>query len=416
MSKKKKIFPLANVGKACLNKWAWSTVWLNRGTSSSCHRVKGQKIDLDNFDDFHNLPKKIQDRQDMLNGQWPQGGCEYCQRIEQAGGKSDRLQVNDQESYETPIELETDLSATSVTPTIIEFFADNTCNLRCIYCSGELSSRIQEENKKYGLVKFDNKFLNPHTLTNKNSDQLTAKFLDWLERNITQLARLHLLGGETYLQHDLIERVFGILERNPNPNLEFNIFSNFNAPQKYFYGYNQRIKDLQSRGCIHRFNLTWSIDCWGPQQSYVRSGLDLALAEEYFIWASEQSDWLNLMINQTVSNMTIVTMPDLIKLLNKHRDKKEIEHYFSFVQGFSFQRAEIFDFSLWQDSFDNILELMPQDTVNYKDAYDRMLGIKNTLQEHCKRDDKEIEKLHAYLDELDRRRDTDWRSLFPYLI
>jgi hypothetical protein len=28
----------------------------------------------------------------------------------------------------------------------------------------------------------------------------------------------------------------------------------------------------------------------------------------------------------------------------------------------------------------------------------------------------EIKKLHEYLDELDRRRKTDWRSLFPYLV
>ena len=38
------------------------------------------------------------------------------------------------------------------------------------------------------------------------------------------------------------------------------------------------------------------------------------------------------------------------------------------------------------------------------------------LQNTCRQDPIQIAKLHAYLDELDRRRSTDWRSLFPYLV
>lgn len=418
MSKEKKRFPIADVGKACLNKWAWSTIWLNRGETSSCHRVAPVPIDLNNFDNFHNLPKKIEDREKMLRGEWPGGdlSCQYCQQIEEAGGLSDRLQVNDQESYETPEELFTNPAATKIDPTIVEFFADNTCNLRCVYCNSELSSRIEDETKKYGPIKFQDKIIThvaqPHTATK----EITDKFLDWLERNVQTLARLHLLGGETYIQHDLLEKVFRILERNPNPKLQLGIFSNFNAPRKHFYGYTNRIKELAEAGCLDKFNLTFSIDCWGPEQSYVRSGLNLDLAEEYFSWVCQQStDWMYPLINQTITNMSIKTMPDLIKIINKYDTQKIVGQYPLMVRGYSYLDPSIFDFSLWEEDFEKIIDLMREDTIDLRDSKQRMIGVRNTYKKHCQRNEVEIEKLHTYLNELDRRRGTDWKSLFPYL-
>jgi hypothetical protein len=41
-----------------------------------------------------------------------------------------------------------------------------------------------------------------------------------------------------------------------------------------------RIKDLIERKCIKDFTLFTSIDTWGPQAAYIRTGLDLALWEQ----------------------------------------------------------------------------------------------------------------------------------------
>ena len=75
---------------ACQSKWTWSTIYLNYLSTASCHRVDPVPFELDQFDDFHNVPKKLADRELMLKGQWPTGGCEYCRVIEEAGGWSDR--------------------------------------------------------------------------------------------------------------------------------------------------------------------------------------------------------------------------------------------------------------------------------------------------------------------------------------
>ena len=405
-------FPI-KTATACNSKWTWSTIWLNKGKTSSCHRVDSVPIDPDNFANFHNLPKKIADRELMLKGEWPTGGCEYCQKIEVAGGHSDRQHNNNIGGY-VPIELAIDPTATHVTPRIVEIFAQNTCNFNCVYCAEDLSSQIQNENKKFGHI---NGVERVPIISKPQTIEYFDQFINWLEENIQNLMRLHLLGGETFIQHDMMERVFDIIERKPNSDLQLNIFSNFNAPEKYWVDYTNRIKDYCKAGNLGRFDLTCSIDCWGPQAEYVRHGLDLDILENRLAWAAEQSeDWLYLNVNQTVSSMTIKTMPGLIEKINKYNQHRHIGHYFMFVDGYTFQHPDVFDYSMWAGDFNNILSIMRNDTVEDKETLERMVGLQKRLQNTCKQDSQKITQLHNYLDELDRRRGTDWRSLFPYLI
>ena len=404
-------FPI-KTATACNSKWTWSTIWLNKGETSSCHRVDAVPLEPNNFASFHNLPKKIADRELMLKGEWPTGGCNYCQKIEVAGGHSDRQHNNNIGGY-VPIELATDPTATHVTPRIVEIFAQNTCNFSCIYCAEDLSSQIQNENKKFGHA---NGVVRVPIISKPEANEYFDKFIEWLEENIQGLMRLHLLGGETFVQHDMMERVFDIIERKPNPNLQFNIFSNFNAPEKHWVAYTNRIKDYCQAGNLGRFDLTCSIDCWGPQQEYVRHGLDLDILESRLAWAAEQSeDWLYLNVNQTISSMTIKTMPGLIEKINQYSKHRHIGHYFELLDGYKFQHPDIFDYSMWADDFKRILEVMPSDNSNHLEARLRMVGIQQRLQHTCKQDPAQITKLHAYLDELDRRRNTNWRSMFSYL-
>ena len=95
---------------ACQSKWAWSTIFLNQLSTASCHRVDPVPFSIEEFDNFHNLPKKLEDRRLMLRGEWPTGGCEYCKNIEDAGGWSDRQHNLDIRGL-TPPELETNLTA-----------------------------------------------------------------------------------------------------------------------------------------------------------------------------------------------------------------------------------------------------------------------------------------------------------------
>jgi hypothetical protein len=399
---------------ACQSKWTWSTIWLNELASSSCHRVNHIQFELEDFDNFHNLPKKLADRRLMLRGEWPQGGCEACRVVEDAGGWSDRQHNLDIRGL-TPPELLTDSTAIKVSPKIIEIFAQNVCNLACVYCNGNLSSKIEQENIKFGEFNQNGVTIPVITVPTAATKQYFDKFIDWLDRNIQTLVRLHLLGGETFIQHELMNSVLDVIERRPSPNLELCIFSNLNVPNKYWNLYINRIQDLQKAGNIRVFDLTASIDCWGPEQVYVRSGLNLEKFEERFAWASEQGDWLRLNANQTITSMTIKTMPDLINMINKYNKYRHIGHYFQFLTGGSYQHPDAFAYDFWAEDFDRIFKVMPTDTNEQREAIPRMTGMQKQLQKVQQYNYYRIGQLHTYLDELDRRRSTDWRSIFPYL-
>lgn len=399
---------------ACQSKWTWSTIFLNQLSTASCHRVDPVPFDLEDFENFHNIPKKIQDRQLMLQGEWPTGGCEYCQVIEAAGGHSDR-QHNLEIRGLTPPELLTDRQAVRVSPRIVEIFAQNTCNLACTYCTSRLSSKIEQENKKFGnfLVKG---VQIPVTTVPTTAPQYFEAFLNWLDKNIQTLVRLHLLGGETFIQHELMNSVLDIIERRPNPNLELCVFSNMNVPDRYWDLYIGRIRDLQAKNHIRVFDLTASIDCWGKQAEYARYGLNLDKFESRLDWASRQGDWLRLNANQTITVLTMHTMPELIDKLSYYSHSKHIGHYFQFYTGgLIFQHPKTFSYDMWADTFDRIYRAMPTRTVEQQEAIPRMQGHQKYLQTFKQHNWEEIENLHIYLDELDRRRSTNWRNLFPYL-
>lgn len=400
---------------ACQSKWAWSTIYLNNLATASCHRVTPIPLDINNFDNFHNLPKKLNDRQLMLNGEWPKGGCEYCMDIELAGGFSDR-QHNLEIRGLTPPEVEKDLTATEVSPRIVEIFAQNTCNLSCTYCNSNLSSKIEQENNKFGHFEKDGVII-PVTSIPSATDEVFEKFINWLNRNITTLVRLHLLGGETFIQHNLMNAVLDIIERNPNSRLELCIFSNLNVPDRIWDQYITRIKDLQQRGHIRVFDLTASIDCWGAESEYARYGLNLAKFEERMAWAAaEDESWLRLNINQTVTALTIHTMPELIEKINCYSQYRHIGHYFQYYTGPQmFQHPKIFPYNFWAKDFERINKVMLQKDKLDEDAILRMSGMQKFLQTFTEYQWTEIHKLQILLDEYDRRRKTNWREIFPYL-
>jgi len=300
----------------------------------------------------------------------------------------------------------------------VEIFAKNTCNFACSYCSPGLSSRIEQEMGSHDIHPLHHA---GWTKRNKDDKELMNRryedFFKWLEENIQSLSRLQLLGGETFIQHDLMNRTIELLKRKPNPGLQLSIISNFNPPQKHFINYVDKIKYLWKQGNIDRFDLTASIDCWGPQAEYVRNGLNREEFEKNFAYIAEQSDdFIRLNVNQTVSSFTMKTMPDLIKMLNKYNKHKHIGHYAMLVDGFPFMRPEMFKYETWEKTWDNIFLEMKNETLEQKVSIDMMSGLQRITKIAKKHNSNAIKKLYEYHDELDRRRNTHWRDLWPELV
>lgn len=403
-----KVFPI-KTATACRLKWAWSTLYLNSGQTSSCHRSSHSQIGVDDFDNFHNTENKLQARQTMLGSQWPGQGCEYCRDIEAAGGTSDRLFQN-QIPDVYPKELDQDSTLVNVAPTILEVFFANTCNLKCIYCEASLSSAIQAEDKKFGGSMFKDLRFDE----NNRYQDLAPKFWQWFEKNYLSLQRLQILGGEPLLQKDFF-KLLDFFEHNPHPGLEFNIVSNLSVPRSVVDKASEQMKRLIESKKLKRVDIQASIDCWGPGQAYVRSGLELSLFEENLTSLIDKQCF-RIGLLSTICSLTI---PEMQALVDKHRawsNKKEIFWYMHLVlpEDSIFSPA-IFGSDFLVKQLEIVYNQLSSDTWDQKQTRDVLLGIiKKVKSVNGVNKNKQVE-LIEYLERVDSRRGTTWKQSFPWI-
>lgn len=406
-------FPIRSA-TSCQLKWAWSTVRLYTGLVSSCHRVDQTKISAHDFDSFHNTERNLRHRKLMLEGEWPGEGCEYCEQIERAGGSSDRLH-HLQIPNLTPRELESDPQAIHVTPTILEVYFDNVCNQSCIYCWDGFSSQIQQENIKFGSFERNGVVIKNVATKSAEHEVLTQKLWDWIVTNGSSLRRLSVLGGEPLYQ-DQFYTLLDLIEKNPMPDLELSVITNLNITQDRLRSVIDRIDQLRQRGSIRRLDITASVDGFGAQQEYIRYGMIMDQWRVNFQTLVDQP-WITLNINQTLTSLILKTVPDLLKFVNCARQHREIGHHFGTpfrIRHSDILHPDIFGPGFFRQEFSDILAEMPEHTWQQQRSKEYMLGIQKQI-DSVPRQPRKILQLQTYLDELDRRRNLNWRALFPWL-
>jgi hypothetical protein len=347
-----KRFPI-HTDTACQLKWTWSTVYLTTEKTASCHRTDHHQFNTNTFD-FHNTPSKIQDRERMLAGQWPEHGCDYCQDIERAGGQSDRITNLDFPGIHAPPELSNDLTATQVTPRMLEVYFDNTCNLKCLYCGPHFSSLWDAENKRHGAFQRGDLSIPSNFVKSSRIESNKQRLFEWLKTNSQYLSVFNILGGEPLYQQEL-DQCLELFEAYPAPELKLQIFTNLNARLDRVQAMVERVKRLIDTNRLREFEITASLDCWGAEQEYVRYPLDLVVWEQNFEYLVNQP-WINLIINSTVTPLTVKTLPTLLNKINTWRQQRKIYHYQNSVNGPSYMFIDIFG-DIFQADFDRAIEL-----------------------------------------------------------
>lgn len=412
-----KPFPLQK-GVACQLKWTWNTLRLAEATSACCHRVTAIPLTAENFDNFHNDPIWVSHREMQLEGKFPQQGCQYCEKIEAQGGTSDRiLHATDEDVY--PIELDGDPEATVVSPRILEIFINNACNLACIYCDESNSSRIHKENKKFGYdvpmpadVERPARNIIPILPKIDDHNDLVEKFFIYLDNNYHYLRRLQVLGGEPFYQKEFFSLTDHVAN-NKNSDLTFNVVTNLMVSRSVLEAFVEKMKKALIERRIARVDITASIDCWGAEQEYVRYGIDLGQWRSNFEYLLSHK-WIYMSVNNTITSLTIKTLPDLLVYINDLRKTHRIHHAFGIVDGRSYLHPGIMGPNYWTEDFNRILELMPRGTLVDNNNYNYMSGIAKAL-DSCSEDLTQQRYLKYYLDEIDRRRSLNWRGVFPWL-
>lgn len=414
MLNEKQIFPI-KTATSCRLKWSWSSLILTTGETDSCHRSSKSFLTPDNFDNFHNTPEKIRDRKKMLEGKWPGHGCEYCKNLEQAGGRSDRQFQNTVPGV-YPKELNKDQTLTKVKPTVIEVIFNNTCNFACIYCKSSVSSKIEQEDKKFGenLWTLHTGKKDIYKRQDEISKKLNPLFFKWLEKNVTTIQRLQILGGEPLVQKEFYD-VIDIIKRYPNKELELNVVSNLNIPSKQFNKFVDTINDLLKTRSIKRFDINASVEGFGPEQEYVRYGFNTDLFNKNFEYMLNNSVF-RLGFLSTITALTLKTMPRFIDQLNEWKKVKNVYWYPHMVLPIkeSVLSTVNFDYEVFANEVKYVNDNYQIKNIDDKNSLDLFNGIATQIQSQPS-DPQKVKDLTNFLSAVDRRRNLNWTKTFPWL-
>ena len=417
-----KPFPITK-GLPCQLKWTHSTVYLTDGLSASCHRVQGDPLEVRNGElNFHNIPAKLEARRKMLRGEWPGRNCEHCKHIEEAGGTSDRMIHLHLEGTTAPPELEHDLEAVDVTPRQIEVYWGNTCQQACIYCDSHFSSTIQQEKKRFGEFNSGGVRIKEKYTKNSKIQEHTELLFKWFEKHLHKLHKIFVMGGEPFLQKETF-RFIEYLEKGNYPDLTLVFFSNHNIEHERFKGWIDRLDRLQKSGRLDKIQIFFSCDALGDAGEYVRTGLDLEIAIKNFEHILHNTN-IEQAINSALTVTAVPGMPAMVRYINECSKIKPI--YWSMMKANSYEQPGqpwlypgVFGKKINEWGLREAIENFDTKSHGFEDSVKQnhkryMLGILNEFE---KREPSVMrqKQLVIYLNELDRRRNTDWKKVYPQI-
>jgi organic radical activating enzyme len=290
----------------CAMKWLHQTLYLHTGDNHSCYHPRPHHIPLVEIEAdpsaLHNTKFKKEQRKTMLEGGRPDE-CYYCWNIEDLDGDhiSDRMIHSSSNFAVDEIEKLAELPWDApINPRYLEVSFGNGCNYRCGYCSPQASTLWMDEIKKHGNYdltynQYGIDFLENGTYYGpKDDNPYVEAFWKWWPDLRKDLHTLRITGGEPLMNPGAMQ-FFDLLEKEPAPQLEISINSNLGVTtQKMDKMYN-RVQSLQDQNKIKKFSLFTSIEGWGSQAEYMRTGLQCDHWERNFLEAIDRGFKVNIM-------------------------------------------------------------------------------------------------------------------------
>jgi hypothetical protein len=230
------------------------------------------------------------------------------------------------------------------------------------------------------------------------------------------------MGGEPFLQKETF-RFIEFLEQGNYPDLTLVFFSNHNIEQERFKGWIDRLDRLQKSGRLDKIQIFFSCDAFGPEGEYVRTGLNLDLAIKNFEHILHKTN-IEQAINSALTVTAVPGMPAMADYINKCNEIKPI--YWSMMKANQhdmdprpYMYPGIFGDKINEWGLREAVDKFDTRSYGYDDSVkvqykNYMRGI---MQEFKHRAPSPVRQTQfkIYLDELDRRRGTDWTKIYPQI-
>jgi organic radical activating enzyme len=306
----------------CLAKWKQVSLHLPTGLNNSCyhpplHAIPAELL-ADNPSALHNTPYKKEQRKIMLKQERP-SECSYCWAMEDNGKLSDRHYRSGESWAAKDFDVIVNSNGEEdVIPSYVEVNFNHACNLSCSYCSPQFSSTWQQEVDRYGGYPTSTIHNDPNHFIGRNrpipvkdTNPYVDAFWAWWPTLYPELKHFRMTGGEPLLDKNTY-RVFDYVLANPKPDLHLNVTSNFSVDEKSWQRYKVYVKELCEGEKIEHFMQFVSLDSWGTQAEYIRSGLDFNLLwDRVNQFLTEIPGRNSITFIVTMNNLSITNLPNL---------------------------------------------------------------------------------------------------------
>ena len=446
MSNEQKIFILREKKKKinqvspsfCSAKWLQTTLYLQNGYNHSCHHPSPHKIPLQEIERdpsaLHNSNFKKEQRAKMIEGERP-AECDYCWKIEDLNKDyfSDRhYKTSDYWAWDRFDEIANSDPKDNVFPSYLEISFSNACNMKCSYCSPEISSKWLEEIKQHGPYPIPEsnqdiewyKKVGRYPYKHSDENPYVEAFWKWFPNALPHLKVFRITGGEPLMSKDTW-KVLDYLENNPQPELELAINSNLSVEEKLIDKLIEKVNGL--KGKINKIDLYTSLESTGIQAEYSRYGLNFSQWNKNIRRCLEETE-CRISIMTTINILSITTFTDFLELVMKLRsDYNKTLEYNRIPLSINYLRwpehlsVKLLPQELRKKLSDNIIE-SAQPWLKYynKHEFSRLyLEEWDQLIRFCdylnKDEDVGLKRSYfaKFIKEYDRRRGTNFSKTFP---
>ena len=272
----------------CLAKWTQVTMHLGMGMTHSCHHPSPHKIPLKeverNPSALHNTSYKKQKRREMLEGKKPEE-CNYCWKVEESSNSfSDRVfKSSEPWSIDQFDKIKDSHWREDFNPRYVEVSFSNTCNFKCAYCGPQYSSKWVEEIEKHGAYPTSYNFNDISNIQARGEmpykhselNPYVEAFWKWWPDLYKDLHTFRITGGEPLLSKDTFKVLEYIQDHHQkNPNLSLSINSNLGVPDNLIDRFIEIAKDLCENDKVRELTIFTSVEAKGAQAEYTRYGLE----------------------------------------------------------------------------------------------------------------------------------------------